>query len=243
MNRALPPGDRGDRNAPSGGPRRYPRPLTRAVGLVCGASDSHDQVSRNARETIEAVGTSGTAPRGCDAIEGRRAPPGRSDRSTDHSITSRSSWLRSHWQREPGGNAGACVREQPGTASPLGRTGGGFQREAAIAVGLGAERKTPPGEIPVARCGRERVGSGFHGIAPLPVPALGGGDGQAHLLAQRPADESAQRLPAGGFEQFLGGSSTRPLEQFEDRGGFAALAGAVSVCSVVMLSPWAVITA
>jgi hypothetical protein len=39
------------------------------------------------------------------------------------------------------------------------------------------------------------------------------------------------RLPAGGFEQFLGSSSARPLEQFEDCGGFTALACVVSRAS------------
>jgi hypothetical protein len=91
MNRALPPGDRGNRNAAPRWQSRSRRAMPRSFGLVCGASDSHEQVNCYARETIEAVGTSGTAPRSGDAIEGRRAPAGRSDRRTDHSNTSRAS--------------------------------------------------------------------------------------------------------------------------------------------------------
>ena len=72
-------------------------------------------------------------------------------------------------------------------------------------------KKTPPGESPAARCGRKRRGSGFDGVAPLPVLALGGRNGQAHLLANGPGKKPAQRmrLPAGSFEQFLGSGSAQ----------------------------------
>jgi hypothetical protein len=60
-----------------------------------------------------------------------------------------------------------------------------------------------------------------------PVLALGGRYGQAHLLAQCPANEPSEgmRLPAGRLEQFLGCGSVGPLQQVEDRGGLTALPG------------------
>ena len=63
------------------------------------------------------------------------------------------------------------------------------------------KRETPPGRNPAARCERNRANSGFDGIAALAVLALGGRDGQAHLLADRAGQEPAHgmRLPAGGF--------------------------------------------
>jgi len=74
-----------------------------------------------------------------------------------------------------------------------------------------------------------RRGSGLDRVAALPVLALGGLDCQAHLLAQRTADESAQavRLPAGGLQQLLGRGASLPLQQAQDRLGLAALADAL----------------
>jgi hypothetical protein len=59
--------------------------------------------------------------------------------------------------------------------------------------------------------------------------ALGGRDRESHLLAERSADEASQgvRLPAGGFQQFLGSGALGSLQQVEDGGRFAALAGVV----------------
>jgi hypothetical protein len=95
------------------------------------------------------------------------------------------------------------------------------------------EQETPPGRSPAARCRRERVGSGFHSVAALPVFALCGGDGQAHFLPHGSRKEPAQRVRLIGsrFKQFLGGSSARSLQQGQDRGGFAALPGVVSRAS------------
>src|SRR5580698_4261921 len=54
-----------------------------------------------------------------------------------------------------------------------------------------SERETPPSMNPAARLERQLCGSGFHGIAALAVVALGGLDGQAHLLADRARQEAA----------------------------------------------------
>ena len=64
-------------------------------------------------------------------------------------------------------------------------------------------------------------------MAALPVLALGGRDGQPHLLADGPGQEPAQgmRQPASRFEQFLGGYSAGPLQQIEDRRCLAAVPG------------------
>ena len=91
------------------------------------------------------------------------------------------------------------------------------------------KRKTPPGRSPAARCER-RCKLGFDGVAALAVFAPRGNDGQTHLLPDGARKESAKgmRLPVGRLKQFLGGGSARPLQQFEDRCGFAAFAGVVS---------------
>jgi len=91
------------------------------------------------------------------------------------------------------------------------------------------ERTTPPSGGPAARCGGNRKRSGFDGIAALPVLALRGCHSQAHLLPNRARQEPANRmgLPAGRFHQLLAGNAARPLEQFEDRLGLAAFAGAL----------------
>ena|ERR1035437_5534043 len=73
-------------------------------------------------------------------------------------------------------------------------------------------------------------GSGFDGVAALAVLALCGCHGQALLLADGARQESAQRmrLPVRRLEQLLCGSSARPLQQVEDRGGFATFPRVVS---------------
>src|ERR1017187_10227530 len=64
-------------------------------------------------------------------------------------------------------------------------------------------------------------------VPALPVLGLGGPDRQPHLLAQDAGQEPADRvrLPAGGFHKFLPGGAARALQQVEDLGGLAALAG------------------
>src|ERR1700676_781135 len=92
------------------------------------------------------------------------------------------------------------------------------------------KRETPPSRYPAARCEEQLSRSGFDGVAALPILPFGRRDREAHLLANRAGKEPAQGmwLPASGFEQFLGGSSARPLQHFKDRGGFAAFPGVVS---------------
>jgi len=87
------------------------------------------------------------------------------------------------------------------------------------------QRQPPPGSNPAARC--ERRKSGFQGVDPLAVLALGGRDRQPHLFPQRAGDEAAQRmrLPAGGLEQLFRARSAGPPQQVEDLGGLAAASG------------------
>src|SRR5450755_3588588 len=80
------------------------------------------------------------------------------------------------------------------------------------------ERKTPPGANPAAWCDRDRRALSFHGVAALPVPALGGHHRETHLLANGPGQESAQAvgLPTRDLEQLLGRGAARPFQQAED---------------------------
>ena len=68
-------------------------------------------------------------------------------------------------------------------------------------------------------------------ISALPALGLCGYDGQAHLLAKRAGDESANavRLPAGRFHDPLQRDPTFALHQGEDRFGLAALARALGL--------------
>src|ERR1019366_10467872 len=88
------------------------------------------------------------------------------------------------------------------------------------------ERKAPPNVNPAAYGEFDETNSGFKQVRAAAILALGGFDFQAHLLAQRTADESAYGmcLPACRFHNFLQGGSTRALQQIEDRLGLAALA-------------------
>jgi hypothetical protein len=88
-------------------------------------------------------------------------------------------------------------------------------------------RETPPDGNPAAPIDGIGCGSGFDGIATLAILGACGSDGQAHLRAYDARKKSAKGmwLPAGGFQQFLGGCAARPLEQVEDLGGLATVAG------------------
>ena len=137
------------------------------------------EVDQNEREAVAAIGTSGTASRGGDASQGSSAPTGRSDRGTDHSDTARTAGFLSDWQRELGGDDRARVsNDELRTPEPSGRASGSFQCQAGFSIERAAQRKTPPGRSLAARSERERCGLGFHGVAPLPVLALGRRDGQ-----------------------------------------------------------------
>ena len=89
------------------------------------------------------------------------------------------------------------------------------------------DKEKPPRRNPD---GREIVRNGvsaFDGVATSAVVSLGRGDVEAHLLAQDPGQEAADRvgLPAGGFHEFLPAGSARPSQQVENLGGFTALSG------------------
>ena len=70
--------------------------------------------------------------------------------------------------------------------------------------------------------------SGFDRVSTLAVLALQGRDGKAHFFGKCSADESAQgmRLPARGFEQFLGRRAAGTLQHFKDCFGLAPGSGA-----------------
>jgi hypothetical protein len=88
------------------------------------------------------------------------------------------------------------------------------------------KREKPPVQFPAADVFSEM--SGFDGVGPLVVLALGGRDRQAHFLPDGSGQEPANGmwLPGCGFHQLLGGNAARPLQQFEHLGGLAAVAGA-----------------
>ena len=109
----------------------------------------------------------------------------------------------------------------------------GLARPAAGALGLVGrashppERATPPGVNPAAR-DQESVGqSTFDRVSALPVVALAGRHGQAHLLSHGPGQESPEgmRLPTSGFEQFPGGHTALAPKEIQDLGRFTAFAG------------------
>ena len=114
-----------------------------------------------------------------------------------------------------GGNPGGQPRPRGTVPGARGLVGG---------VRDTAERETPPGGCPAAQEKREGQ-SGFDGVGALAVLSLGRCDGQPHFLSNRPGQEPSDRmrLPASCFHQFLGGDPARSLEQFEHRGGLAAV--------------------
>jgi hypothetical protein len=65
----------------------------------------------------------------------------------------------------------------------------------------------------------------------LAILALGGLGRQAHLLAQRAADEATDGmgLPASRFDRFLSRSAARPLQRMQHLGGLAAVSGTFSL--------------
>lgn len=91
-----------------------------------------------------------------------------------------------------------------------------------------SKRETPPSGYPAARCEGMVVGSGFDGVAALPILSLGGRDGLAHFLADRSGQEAAyrMRLPSRRFHQLLGSYAARSLKQIQKLVGLGAVAGA-----------------
>jgi len=88
-------------------------------------------------------------------------------------------------------------------------------------------KEKPPRRNPGGRKSADRSVSAFDRVAAFPVGALGRGDGEAHLLAQDPGQEPADRmgLPAGGLPKFLPAGPARPPQQVENLGGLGAMAG------------------
>jgi hypothetical protein len=114
-------------------------------------------------------------------------------------------------------------------ADPLRAPGGRgiVPRAGRLVEGTSAD-PCPDGEAPPRGCPGGQSGSGSSGsaldrVVALPVVALRGGDREAHLLPEGPADEPADavRLPAGGLHNLL---QVTPPHQVEDLGGLAALA-------------------
>src|ERR1035441_7134560 len=92
----------------------------------------------------------------------------------------------------------------------------------------GTDKEKPPRRNPGGQKEPNRWASAFDRVAALLVRGLGGGDRKPRLLAQGAGQEPADRvrLPAGGFHEFLQGGAAGALQQVEDLGGLAALAGA-----------------
>ena len=113
----------------------------------------------------------------------------------------------------------------------MGKTDASAPKFVLGAVGLVgrtplAEREKPPRRNPGGQCKRLRLYSALYRIAALAVLALGGRDGQAHLLADGAGKEPAQgmRLPVGRLEQLLCSRAARPLQYAERRPQVSTLA-------------------
>src|SRR5207248_10722386 len=91
-----------------------------------------------------------------------------------------------------------------------------------------ANEEKPPRRNPAAQANEALLASAFDGVRTLAVRCLGGRHSQPHLLAHRAGQEAANgmRLPTSSFHQLFRGGPARPLEQVQDFGGLAALAGA-----------------
>jgi hypothetical protein len=90
------------------------------------------------------------------------------------------------------------------------------------------DKEKPPRRNPGGQNGPNRWASALHSIAALLILGLGGRHRQSHLLAQGTGHKAPDRvrLPAGGFHELLQGGAAGALQQVEDLGGLAALAGA-----------------
>src|ERR1039458_2604668 len=99
---------------------------------------------------------------------------------------------------------------------------------AARAAARGRDKEKPPRRNPGGQKEPNRWASAFDRVAALPVLGLDGRDREPHLLAQGAGQEPTDgvSLPAGGFHKFLQGGAAGALQQAEDLGGLAALAGA-----------------
>src|ERR1035437_6070982 len=106
------------------------------------------------------------------------------------------------------------------------RVGGLAGRTKAAA--RGRDKEKPPSPNPGGQKEPNRWALAFDRVAALRVVGLGRRDRQAHLLAQGAGKKPTNRvcLPARGFHEFLQGGASRTLQQVEDLGRLAALAGA-----------------
>ena len=85
------------------------------------------------------------------------------------------------------------------------------------------ERETPPGMNPAARDERNWRCSGFDGVGALAVLALGGRDGQAHLLARRSRTGSRGRECGCQPVAFISSLAVAPSGRFSRSRILAAL--------------------
>ena len=94
------------------------------------------------------------------------------------------------------------------------------------------KREKPLGGNPAARKAR-KARLGFDRVRSLAVLSLGGRHGQAHLFAQRAADESAHAvgLPVLCFHDLGQSSTILALQQFENPIRLAAFAGRLGFLS------------
>jgi hypothetical protein len=80
---------------------------------------------------------------------------------------------------------------------------------------------------PAANKDRDEMTSALNGIGTLSILPFSGDHGEAHLLADGPGEETANRmrLLARGADQLLRRDSARPFQQVQDLGRLAAFAG------------------
>src|ERR1700735_1150552 len=88
------------------------------------------------------------------------------------------------------------------------------------------DKEKPPRECPGGETDANCRFSALERIAARSIFGPGGGDGQAHLLAEDAGNKTTDRmsLPAGGFHKIGPGGAARALQQAEELGGLAARA-------------------
>ena len=125
-------------------------------------------------------------------------------------VKSRQSKLRFGWQSRPTGAMSSPSR-------------------LVCRVEVPPKRATPPGRSPAAREGQCRRDSGFERVGSFFALAFCGRERQAHFLPDCSGQEPANGmwLPARGFHQLFQSGTAGPLQQIQDLGCFAALAGAI----------------
>jgi hypothetical protein len=91
-------------------------------------------------------------------------------------------------------------------------------------VSVSPDVEKPPRQNPGGQTDVTCWTSALERVTALPVFDFGGGNGQAHLLAQDTGDKPSDRvsLPAGSFHKIFSGGATGPLQQVEELDGLAA---------------------